>query len=65
MAVAHLARLFHRGEALSKTYVSIDEMKERYRERELRLGQAVVRLRPRPRKLFVIGSPSGLVQIYA
>ena len=65
VAVAYLARLFHRGEALSKTYVSIDEIKDRYREREIQLAQRVVRLRPKPRKLFVIGSPAGLIQVYA
>lgn len=64
VAVAYLARLLHRGEALTKTYVSIDEMKARFKERELRLGQRVVRTTAKSRKLFVLGSPVGLVQIY-
>lgn len=65
VAIAYLAKVLHRGEALTKTYVSIDEIKERYRERELNLRQRVVRVRPKPRKLFVLGSPIGLVQVYA
>jgi len=65
VAVAYLAKLLHKGEALSKTYVSIDEIKDRYKERELRLSQRTVKLRAKPRKLFVLGSPHGLVQVYA
>lgn len=64
-AVAYLTKVLHKGEALSKTYVSVDEIKKRYKERELNLGQRIVRLRPKPRKLFVLGSPIGLVQVYA
>ncbi len=65
VAVAYLTKVLHKGEALSKTYVSIDEIKERYKERELSLGQRVVKLQAKPRKLFVLGSPVGLVQVYA
>ena len=65
VAVAYLAKVLHRGEALTKTYASIDEVKARYREREVRLGQRVIRLAAKPRKLFVLGSPAGLVQVYA
>ena len=65
VAVGYLSKLLHRGEALSKTYVSIDEIKERFKERELNLGQRVVRLSSKPRKLFLLGSPVGLVQVYA
>ena len=65
VAVTYLAKVLHQGEALSKTYASIDEIKARYRERELKLRQKIVRLRPKPRKLFVVGSPIGLIQVYA
>ena len=65
VAVAYLAKLLHQGESLSKTYASIDEIKARYRDREIRLRQKVVRLAPKPRKLFVLGSPVGLIQVYA
>ena len=65
VAVAYAAKLLHRGEALSKKYVSIDELKDRYRQRELQLQQRTVRLKDKPRKLFVIGSPVGLIQVYA
>ncbi len=65
VAVTYLAKLLHQGEALSKTYASIDEIKARYRERELKLRQKIIRLTPKPRKLFVLGSPVGLVQVYA
>ncbi len=64
-ASAYLAKLLHRGEALAKTYVSIDEIKDRFQQREVKLGQRVVRVSPHPRKLFVLGSPVGLVQVYA
>jgi len=65
VAVAYLAKFLHQGEALSKTYASIDEIKARYRERELKLRQKIIRLTPKPRKLFVVGSPVGLIQVYA
>jgi hypothetical protein len=64
-AVAYAAKVLHRGEALSKQYVSIDEIKDRYKKREVELLQRVVRLSAKPRKLFVIGSPVGLVEVYA
>lgn len=65
VAVAYLAKVLHSGEALSKKYVSIDEIKERYQQREMRLQTRVVRLREKPRKLFVVGSATGLIQVYA
>ena len=65
VAVTYLTKLLNQGEGLSKTYASIDEMKARYREREIRLRQKIVRLAPKPRKLFVLGSPVGLIQVYA
>src|SRR3990172_7493348 len=46
IAVTYLAHVLQRGEALSKSYVSIDEIKSRYRNRELRLWQRTVRVRP-------------------
>src|SRR5207249_2274464 len=46
------------------TYLSVDEMKARYRDREIKLRQKIVRLHPKPRKLFVLGSPVGLIQVY-
>lgn len=64
-AVAYAAKLLQSGEALSKQYISVDEIKDRYRQRELDLQERVVSLRPKPRKLFVIGSPVGLVRVYA
>ncbi len=65
VAVAYAAKLLHTGEALSKKYVAIDEIKDRYQQRELQLRQRIVRLKDKPRKLFVIGSPVGLIQVYA
>lgn len=65
VAVAYAAKLLHKGEGLSKKYVSVDEIKDRYRRRELNLQQRVVKLKGSPRKLFVIGSPTGLIQVYA
>lgn len=65
VAVAYAAKLLQSGEALTKQYVSIDELKERYRQRELQLQERVVKLKKAPRKLFVIGSPVGLIRVYA
>ena len=65
VAVAYLAKVLHKGEALSKQYVSVDEIKDRHRKREVDLLQRTVRLVAKPRKLFVIGSPIGLIQVYA
>lgn len=65
VAVAYAAKLLQAGEALSKQYVSVDEIKDRYRRRELQLQERVVKLKDPPRKLFVVGSPVGLVQVYA
>lgn len=65
IAVTYLSKLLHQGEGLSKTYASVDEMKARYRDREIKLRQKIIRLRPKPKKLFVLGSPVGLIQVYA
>ncbi len=65
IAVALAAKLLHKGEGLTKQYVSVDEIKDRYRQRELNLQQRVVRLKEPARKLFVIGSSAGLIQVYA
>ena len=65
VAVTYLSKLLHQGEGLSKTYASVDEMKARYRDREIKLRQKIIRLRPKPKKLFVLGSPVGLIQVYA
>lgn len=62
--VAMLAKLFNSGEGLVKMYGDLDEVKARYQLRELRLFNERVRLRPRPTKLFVFGSPVGLHQVY-
>lgn len=65
VAVAYLAKVLQQGEVLSKQYVSVDEIKDRYAKREVELLQRTVRLSPKPTKLFVVGSPVGLVQVYA
>ncbi len=65
VAVAFAAKVLQSGEALSKQYVSVDEIKERYRQRELNLQERVVKLKDAPKKLFIIGSPVGLVRVFA
>ena len=65
VAVTYLSKVLHCGEGLSKTYATVDEMKARYRDREIKLRQKIIRLRPKPKKLFVLGSPVGLIQVYA
>ena len=63
-AVALLAKKLMSGEILSKAYLDIDDVKRRFQLRELNLFQRIVKLRPEPRKLFVVGSPIGLYQVY-
>lgn len=59
-----VAKLMHSGEGLVKMYGDIDEVKARYQLRELRLFNKRIRLKNRPSKLFVFGSPYGLYQFY-
>ncbi len=59
-----LSKVLMSGEVLSKAYTDIDEVKRRFQLRELSLFQKSVKLREHPRKLFVVGSPVGLYQIY-
>jgi len=63
-AVCLLSKKLMSGEILNKAYLDIDDVKRRYQMRELSLFQKSVRLREEPRKLFVVGSPIGLYQIY-
>lgn len=63
-AVCLFAKTIMSGEVLSRSYTDIDEIKRRFQMRELNLFQKVVKLRPNPRKLFLVGSPIGLYQIY-
>lgn len=63
-AVALLSKKLMSGEVLNKAYLDIDDVKRRFQLREMNLFQSVVKLRPEPRKLFVLGSPIGLYQIY-
>jgi hypothetical protein len=64
VTVALLAKLLHKGEGLVKMYGDVDEVKRRYQLRELRLFNQVIALRSDPKKLFVIGHPAGLCQLY-
>jgi len=64
IAIALLAKLLHRGELLSKTYVTNGEIVQRNETRELELFNKVVKLRKNPKKLFMIGSPLGIYQLY-
>ena len=64
VASALLAKLLNRHEILSKTYPAVDEVKKRYQKRELMLSNRQVSIRKNPKKLYVMSSPWGLVQIY-
>jgi hypothetical protein len=64
VGTALLAKHLNRGEMLDKTYPCVDEVKKRYQKRELGLSNRVVRVRQNPKKLYVMGSPWGLVQVY-
>ncbi|MFQ5871799.1 MAG: hypothetical protein ACE5IB_06550 [Candidatus Geothermarchaeales archaeon] len=62
--LALVAKLLNAGEGLVKMYGDIDEVKARYQCRELRLFNKQIRLRNRPSKLFLLGSPHGIYQFY-
>ena len=64
LALSLLAKLLHKGEILSKTYITRNEINKRYRLRELELFNKVIELRSNPKKLFMIGSPNGVYQFY-
>ena len=64
VGTALLAKLLNKGETLTKTYACVDDVKKRYQRRELALSNQVVTVRPTSKKLFVMGSPWGLVQVY-
>ncbi|UCD14545.1 MAG: hypothetical protein JSW60_03755 [Thermoplasmatales archaeon] len=64
VALALLAKQLHQGELLKKTYHTKEEIKKRYELRELDLLNKVIYLRESPKKLFIIGSPTGIYQFY-
>jgi hypothetical protein len=64
LAISLLAKLLHKGELLSKTYIAKEEISQRYRLRELELFNKVIELRANPKKLFMIGSPVGVYEFY-
>ena len=64
IALALLAKLLHRGEALNKVYATEEEINQRYDLRELKLFNKVIHLREHPKKLFIMGSPIGVYQFY-
>jgi len=64
VAAALLAKLLNEGEILTKTYASIEDVKRRHQSREMNLSNRVVRMHSTSKKLFVMGSPLGLVQLY-
>ena len=65
IAIALLAKELLRGEVLTKSYRTIDEVKERHQRREVGLYHRTITLRPQPRKLFLLSSPFGLVEVRA
>jgi hypothetical protein len=64
VVMALLAKKFNQGEGLSKVYPSTNEIKQRYRKREVDIFQKTIQLKDHPKKLFTLGSPIGLYQIY-
>ncbi len=57
------AKLFHQGEGLTKVYGDVDEVKRRHQMRELQLFHKSIELSPKPRKLFLVGSPVGVYRV--
>jgi hypothetical protein len=64
IALALLAKSLHAGELLQKTYISLDEINQRYECREKKLFNKVIKLREKSKKLFMMGSPIGVYQFY-
>ncbi len=64
VAMALLAKKLNEREGLSKLYSSFEEIEQRYKKREIELFQKTVQLKTNPKKLFSVGSPIGVYQIY-
>ena len=64
IAMSLFAKKINKGEGLSKIYSDNDELKQRYIKREIDLFHKTVYFREKPRKLFMLGSPIGIYQIY-
>jgi len=64
LALSLLAKLLHKGEILSKTYATSEEINKRYKLREGKLFNKSIKLRLDPKKLFMMGSPFGIYQFY-
>lgn len=63
IAMSLFAKKLNEGEGLSKVY-SDGEIKQRYIKREIDLFHKTVYFRKKPRKLFMLGSPVGIYQMY-
>lgn len=59
-----LTKLLHSGEGLTKIYRNEEEIRHRYELREIKLFNKVIMLQDSPRKLFMMGSPTGVYQFY-
>ncbi|MEF8880015.1 MAG: hypothetical protein V5A64_06470 [Candidatus Thermoplasmatota archaeon] len=64
VALSLLAKILHKGEPLSKTYNNFEEIKHRYKKRDLELFNRVIKLVDKPRKLCIFGSPKGVFHVY-
>lgn len=64
IAISVLAKQLHSGELLNKSYKTQNEIISRYRQRELELFNKKIELRKDRKKLFIIGSPIGILQFY-
>ena len=65
VTMALLAKKFNEGEGLSKVYSNNDEIQQRYIKREIDLFKKIIYLREQPpQKLFMLGSPIGIYQLY-
>lgn len=64
VALSLLTKLLHAGELLKKRYKTKGEINQRFELRELELTNRVIYLREKPKKLFMLGSPTGIYQFY-
>ena len=64
IAMALFAKKINEGEGLSKVYLDNDELQQRYIKREIDLFSKTAYFREKPRKLFMLGSPVGIYQMY-
>jgi len=64
VCMALLTKILNENESLDKKYPSYNDIRYRYKRRELDLFAKTIYLRENPKKLFILGSPLGPIRVY-